>query len=144
MYYRIAGNFQKEGEIESKIKFRKSIFENFVLPTCMFRPCAAHFIDTHLLLLSSHKEISRDYLQGSFTSCFPLTFRGDKAASRAEEGTVLLKPKLIIARILFTSSYRTQGLGLAWVCNANYKAQYCIYTRVSSFFHEPLPCYKLE
>ena len=50
------------------------------------------------------------YPHGSIPSCIPLTFRGDKAA-RTEEGTVLLKPNLMIIHILLASSYRTQGIG---------------------------------
>ena len=52
------------------------------------------------------------YPRGYLPSCMPLTFQGDKVAG-AEEGTVLLKPKLMIARIRLASSSRTRGISLA-------------------------------
>ena len=51
----------------------------------------------------------RKYSVIFFPSCLPLTFQGDKAA-RAK-GTVLLKPKLMMACILLVSSFKTQGIG---------------------------------
>ena len=50
------------------------------------------------------------YPRGSWPSCMPPTFRGDKAAI-AEEGTVLLKPKLVLTRIRLASNSRMRGIG---------------------------------